>query len=356
MTVRNPDDVTKPASPERRGFLKVASLGGAGAALGALAGKAAADPPRVELAQAQPPQAQWWPSRWGKDDMAGASNWITPEKVLDAVKWIKDGKVYRLGHPYESTMPKFGDRAFTLRMVGSPTGGPYGGNKLVYNDEFLATEIGQCGTQFDGLGHIGIQLGTDGDKAKMHYYNGHTQEEIGGHNGLRKLGIEHIKPFFTRGHLYDLMAVKGAMLEVGEEITLAQLRQAMARQNVKEDDVKQGDAIFFHTGWSSLWQKNNDKYVNGQPGIGVEVARWAAQRGVCVVGADNWGVEVVPNPDKNLAFPVHGELITKNGIFLSENMQFNELIRDRKYQFVYIFSPVPVKGATGSINAPIAVT
>jgi hypothetical protein len=48
-----------------------------------------------------------------------------------------------------------------LRKPSSPTGGPFGQNKLVYNDEYLATEIGQTGTQFDGLGHIGIQLGKD---------------------------------------------------------------------------------------------------------------------------------------------------------------------------------------------------
>ncbi len=355
MTVRNPNEITaKPVSPERRDFLKVASLGGAGAALGALAGGARAEQPRIELAQAG--GQTWWPSRWGKDDQAGASNWITPEKVLDAVKWIKDGKIYRIGHPYEATMPKFGDRAFTLRMVGSPTGGPFGGNKLVYNDEFLATEIGQCGTQFDGLGHIGIQLGKDGDKSEMRYYNGLSQQEIGAHNGLQKLGIEHVKPFFTRGHLIDAMGVKGAMLEAGQEITMADVRAALTKQGMKDDDIRQGDALFFNTGWSSLWQKNNDKYVNGEPGIGVEVARWIAQKGACVVGADCWGIEVVPNPDKAVAFPVHGELITKNGIFLSENMQFNDLIRDRKYQFVYIFSPVPIKGATGSINSPIAVT
>ena len=89
------------------------------------------------------------------------------------MKWIKDGKIYRIGRVYEVGMPKFGERAFTLRIPGSPTGGPFGANKLVYHDEYLATEIGQTGTQFDGLGHIGIQMGKDGDKNEMRFYNGH---------------------------------------------------------------------------------------------------------------------------------------------------------------------------------------
>src|SRR5215510_5608641 len=38
---------------------------------------------------------QWWPSRWGASDEAGASNWMTPEKVVEAVKLIRTGKTWR---------------------------------------------------------------------------------------------------------------------------------------------------------------------------------------------------------------------------------------------------------------------
>src|SRR5262245_7384924 len=118
---------------ERRRLLTAGLVGGAAVAAGALMSTAA---------QAQP--APFWPHpKWGKDDVAGSSNWITPAKVLDTVKWIKDGKIYRIGRVYESGMPKFGERAFTLRIPGGPTGGPFGTNKLVYNDEFLATATGQ---------------------------------------------------------------------------------------------------------------------------------------------------------------------------------------------------------------------
>jgi kynurenine formamidase len=253
-------------------------------------------------------------------------------------------------------MPKFGERAFTMRIPGSPTGGPFGSNKLVYHDEFLATEIGQTGTQFDGLGHIGIQLGKDGDKNEMRYYNGVTEQEMATAYGLTKLGVEHVKPFFTRGHLFDVEAVKGRMMEAGEEITVADLRAAMQKQSMNEADVKEGDAVFFNTGWGKLWMKNNDKFNGGEPGIGLEVAKWCIDKGVCLTGADQWATEVVPNPDKNLAFVVHGELICKNGIFNHENLDFTALIADRKYQFAYVFSPAPIRGATGSNGGPIAVT
>jgi kynurenine formamidase len=125
---------------------------------------------------------------------------------------------------------------------------------------------------------------------------------------------------------------------------------------MQESDIKPGDAIFFHTGWGSLWKVNNDRFNAGEPGIGLEVARWVAEKDLCLTGADTWAVEVVPNPDKNLAFVVHGELQTKRGILNHENLVFDDLIRDRKYQFVFIFCPAPIKGATGSNGSPIAVT
>jgi kynurenine formamidase len=339
---------------DRRTFLTAGLVGGAVAAGALAAGAAHAQQVAQAPALSDKP---WWPHpKWGKDDQAGASNWITPAKVLDAVKLIKDGKIYPIGRPYESGMPKFGERAFTMRIPGSPTGGPFGANKVIYHDEFLATEIGQTGTQFDGLGHIGIQMGKDGDKNEMRYYNGHTEEEIGKANGLAKLGMEHVKPFFTRGHLYDIEAVKGRMMEAGEEIKLADIRAAMQKQGMSEADVKEGDAIFVNTGWGKLWMKNNDKFNSGEPGIGMEVAQWCIAKGICLTGGDTWATEVVPNPDKNLAFPVHGELICKNGIFNHENLIFEALIADKKYQFAYIYGPAPIKGATGSNGGPIAVT
>ena len=102
--------------------------------------------------------------------------------------------------------------------------------------------------------------------------------------------------------------------------------------------------------------KDNAKFSAGGPGPGLEVARWVIERGLCLTGGDTSSVEVVPNPDPTLAYPLHGELLTKNGIFNHENLVFDELLADRKYQFMYVFVPVPIKGATGSPGCPIAIT
>ncbi len=298
---------------------------------------------------------KWWPSRWGVGDEAGASNWITPSKVLEAAKLIRTGRVYEIGRVYEAGMPLFGQRAFSLRIPGAPTGGPQGKNQLIYHDEFLSAEIGQVGTQFDGLGHIGVQAGKPGDLSEMRFYNGFTEAEMAGAYGLKKLGIEKVKPIFTRGILIDLAGHKGKMLERGEEIKVADVQDALARQGIAEDTIKPGDAIFFYTGWGSLWMSDNNRYNSGAPGVGMEVAKWLVSKQPCVVGADNWSFEVIPNPDASVFSPVHNELITRHGIFIHENLDFAELAKDKGYEFVYVMSPLRIKGATGSPGRPIAI-
>lgn len=53
---------------------------------------------------------------------------------------------------------------------------------------------------------------------------------------------------------------------------------------------------------------------------------------------------------------MHHELITKHGIYNHENLDFTELIGDKIYEFVYVFAPLRMKGATGSPGHPIAIT
>jgi hypothetical protein len=98
---------------------------------------------------------KWAPGPFGADDMAGSVNRTTAEMVLKAAGLVKQGKTATLGKIYASDAPAFGSRGWRLTIPGLPTGGPFGKHKLVYNDEYLATEIGQIGTQFDGPGHIG---------------------------------------------------------------------------------------------------------------------------------------------------------------------------------------------------------
>lgn len=102
---------------------------------------------------------KWWPSPWGAEDQRGAANRLTPTRVRDASRLIREGRIYALGRRYEYGMPLPGKRHFSLTIPGSPTGGPDGANRLVYHDDLFSGEIGQIGTQLDGLGHVGVRVG-----------------------------------------------------------------------------------------------------------------------------------------------------------------------------------------------------
>ena len=145
------------------------------------------------------------------------------------------------------------------------------------------------------------------------------------------------------------------MLEAGEEISMEDVEDALDMQGMDEHDIRPGDAVLFNTGWGSLWMVDNDLFNSGSPGIGLEVGAWLIEKEVTVVGADTWPVEVVPNPDPTLAFVVHNELLTKNGILIQENLDLSELAQDGIYKFAYIYVRVPFKGGTGSPGSPIAI-
>jgi hypothetical protein len=223
---------------------------------------------------------RWWPHpRWGEGDEAGSTNWYSqPEVVNRALAMVKEGRVQKIGQDYQTEMPLFGARQFTLRIPGSPTGGVLGANRVIWMDEFLATEVSQVGTQFDGLGHIGVATGSDGDKEQMRFYNGFTGQEILDPYGLKRLGAEKLNPIIARGVLIDVATARGVeSMEAGEVITMNDVRAALRRQGLADFELKPGDAVLFRTGWQKYWIEDNEKYNAGCPGIGMEVARWLAR-------------------------------------------------------------------------------
>jgi kynurenine formamidase len=291
---------------------------------------------------------KWWPSEFGPDDQRGAANRQTAKKVLEAKDLITEGKVYQLGRLYEAGMPVFGKRHFSLTIPGLPTGKPQGKNQLVHNDELVSAEIGQVGTQFDGLGHIGVHVGNDNV-----FYNGFKLSEFGTAYGLEKLGVENSGPFFTRGVLLDIAGLKGERaLPAGYVITPDDLQKAL---DAARAEVRPGDVVLIHTGHGFWWMKDNKKYNDGEPGIGLAAAKWLTDKKISLVGSDTWATEVVPGEDADRPFPVHQWLIVRHGVYNLENLELSELAKDKVYQFAFVFSPLRLKGATGSPGNPIAV-
>lgn len=305
----------------------------------------------VALGSASVVQAQSWkppadsqrcPSKWGAGDQRGSGNHVKPESVLRAAKLIRTGEVIELAHVLAANMPISGTRRFdvhTKRTFMNPQS-----NRRGSNEELVVSEIGQVGTQFDAFPHQTI-----GDSL----YNCFKLDDIQTRTGFTKLGVENVGSLISRGVLIDVAALKGVdMLPDTYEITVSDLQQALQRQSVA---LQPGDAIVIHTGWSTLWAKDNARYMKSCPGIGVAAAEWLAKQDPMLVGADNWPVEVAPNPDPQISLPVHQIMLAVNGIHLLENLKLGELAAKRVYEFAFIMQPMKLKGGTGSTVAPIAI-
>ena len=309
-------------------------------------------------------QGPWWPSSHGPEDQVGSGNYVTPAKILAALALARTGRTVELGHIYEQGMPLYGDRAWYMATIPGATPTSEAGGAT--HTEYFTGYIGQMGTQWDALGHQGENIRMADGSFETVFYNGFTEGELTGKNrgsgGLEALGAEHAKPFITRGILVDIAAYKGIpTLAAGYEVTLADVRGALARQSMSEDMIEPGDAILLNYGWAVNWSnpsKYNDSFIGrgeneGSPGIGGEVANWLVEHKVALVGADTCCVEVRPRPDPDVI--VHHILFRKEGVTMIENMVFDELVRDETYEFLFLALTERIKGATGSMVRPIAV-
>lgn len=296
----------------------------------------------------EPAGEKFWPSEFGALDQRGAANRITSAKVTAAARLVTRGQIYSLGRLYEQGMPIPGKRHFSLTIPGLPTSTPSGTNNVVSNDELVSGEIGQVGTQFDGLGHVGVRIG-----GEDYFYNGNKLSEFGDTYGLKKLGVENAGVFFTRGILLDVCALRGGdRLPAGYVITADELATCLKNANL---EIHEGDVVLIRTGHGKLWMNDNQAYGAGEPGIGLAAAQFLTDRKVAIVGADTWAIEAVPHERPGLAFPVHEWNIPKHGVYHLENLDLEALAADGVREFCFVFSPLRLKGATGSPGNPIAI-
>lgn len=300
--------------------------------------------PTASLAQSwrPTPENQRCPSRWGASDERGSANHMKPESVIRATRLIRTGEVTELGHVLGPNMPFFGTRRFDVHTKRTFMNPP--SNRRGSNEELVISEIGQVGTQFDGFAH---QTHEDS------MYNCIKVSDTATRSGFTKLGIEKVGMLMTRGVLIDVAALKGVeMLPDTYEITVADLEQALERQRTT---LQPGDAVMIHTGWGKLWGKDNARYVRSCPGLGVAASEWLVRKDPMLVGADNWPVEVSPNPDPQLSLPGHQIFLVINGVHLLENMKLDQLAARRTYEFAFVMQPLKIQGGSGSTVAPVAI-
>jgi kynurenine formamidase len=290
-------------------------------------------------------QQSCFPSKFGPDDQIGNLNHITPEKTRRASKLIKQGKSYALGIETNKNTPAYAPRSFEIKVVQpGQENGPIGPSKTTYNDDIINGWVG-IGSQLDGLGHLGI----DGV-----YYNCNKGADFAKPDGLRKLGIERVPAIATRAVLLDMASYFNANpVKEGTPFNRREIEGAMKRQGIKA--IEKGDVVLFYTGWSALIGKDNERYAKGEPGLGIEGARYLATLGVAMVGSDSWAVEVLPAEPNAGAFEVHQILLAQNGIYILENMNTEAMVKDKAWESFFTLGPSRITGAVQAIINPIAI-
>ncbi len=262
----------------------------------------------------------------------------------DLTGLLRGRKVFDLGVELFPGMPHVPTHApFLYQMIREH-------GDIMYGDGVSAAVdvIGMSchtGTHLDGLGHFAKNLCLHGGRAAAD-----GQSKLG---GLKEIGVERVTPFIGRGVLLDVAATQAVDVLGANQVVGPQDLEAAAK--AVKVDVRPGDVVLVRTGWMRNWPDQRKYYSTqtGQPGLNLEAAQWATERGVFCVGSDNYAVEVMPAPKQ--ANPVHVHCLVEKGVHLLEVANLEELSRNKIYEFLLILIPMKIRGGTGSPIRPLAV-
>jgi kynurenine formamidase len=286
-------------------------------------------------------------SPWGAADEIGTLNMMTDASRLDILKQVAGGKIYDLGVELFVGMPTccapFGDPTFQIWMTHTPARDT-AKELLSYSGDAVSMYT-HTGTHLDTLNHFGLH-------GKI--WNQVSAEDAVGVRGWTKSGADKYPPIVARGVLIDVAKSKNvAHLPASYAITVADLQDALKKQGTT---LRPGDVVLTRTGLMTLWPDQAKYRLADQAGLGLEAAQWLVERQqAMLLGADNFGVENFPSKDPDNFVPVHTYLLAERGVSLLEALWLEDLAKDQVYEFVFIASPLKLRGGTASPLRPLAI-
>lgn len=336
------------------------------------------------------PEGSNW-GDFGPDDQCGRLNLITPEKVLQGMAEVRDGRTFCLSlpldypggnvlnpsrHPpqrYATATPEGKVRSLlkAVDAIGDPE------LTDVFNDDRVLLHT-QYSTQWDALSHVGASFDADGDgTAEIVFYNGwrggtditlaaSCDDDCGGHPGAdaSRLGIENMAERSVQGRavMIDLRAHFG---DEKRDVTYAGLAEAMTAQGVA---VEPGDMVCLHTGFADRlldMKRTPDAHTVHNmccalDGRDPDLQAWIRDSGLSVLIADNYAVERAPSPSgegQRAMLPLHELCLFKLGIHLGEIWHLTPLAEylraAGRTRFLLTAPPLRLPGAVGSPVTPI---
>ena len=299
--------------------------------------------------------------RWGKNDEIGTLNLTSAADIVAAAKLVRKGRVFSLALNYDQQGPQGGKTKYPalgrfnpihlmLRTGTDAYSGVLDHRKIRGTDDIIIMPL-QCGTQWDGLGHI-LYENT--------MWNGYDCRNVTSAGAL-KAGIEKTRDkMIGRGVLLDVPRALGKKwLPDGFAVTNEVLDYTEKKQGVK---VKRGDFLLVRTGQmeAKLAAKTWDGYSGGDaPGLAFETLDWLRKKDVAAIATDTWGAEVRPNETEDTNQPWHWIAIPMMGLTVGEIFYLAELARDcakdKRYEFLFVAPALPITGAVGSPVNPLAI-
>jgi kynurenine formamidase len=338
----------------------------------------------------RPPGSSW--GEFGPDDQRGRMNYVTPDKVLQGVAEVKEGRTFCLSlpldypggnvlnprrHPPRLAPTLRGDRANFCFALGDES--PLL-TDVVCDDVVLLTL--QYSSQWDSLAHVGSRFDADGDGVPERvFYNGFAAgdditappanpaaEPWARYEGSRAgaLGIQNLAEHGAqgRGVLIDLHAHFGRERKA---IGYDELMRVIDQDGVV---VERGDLVCLHTGFGDVvleLDRQPDAQTlhgscTGLDGRDARLLSWISDSGLAALIADNYAVEIIP-PGPHQAvphalMPLHEHCLFKHGIHLGELWYLGELARwlraHGRNRFLLTAPPLRLPGAVGSPAAAVA--
>ena len=258
---------------------------------------------------------------------------------------VAQAEVYDLGRPLQNGMAQSPNHPQFRHCLDRRHGDRVRADGGSAAADLLTTGC-HVGTHVDALAHVSHE---------GQLYGGVDAVEAQAGGGFAVLGIHELPPFAGRGVMLDVAGLLGVEIcDGGHEITIAELEGAVARQGTP---IQPGDAVLVRSGWGAHFG-DPERYRGtdtGVPGVGEAGARWLADQGAALAGADTLAFECLPAGQGHALLPAHRVLLVEQGINIIETLDLDCLAADEVYEFVFVLSHLNIHGATGAPVRPLAL-
>jgi kynurenine formamidase len=283
--------------------------------------------------------------RWGKDDVLGAANTITPEKRRQAAALVRTGETVSLSHDLvvggektEFVLP------FFLQMRIIPE------RQVVRDRQDIDPHGNGGGSHIDALCHMAY---------KGRFYNNFSYaESVTQEKGCR-LGINNLKDgIVTRGVLIDIPRLRNLpTLAPGTHVFREDIEAWEKQAGVK---VGPGDALLLRVGKPAPGARGG-----GGRGYDASFLPFLKDRDVGIMGGDAADVGVIPGCTNTGPVPtmcwnaVHKFVLVARGMHLFDGLDMEAVSaaaqKHKRWEFLFVAAPIRVPGGSGAPVNPLAI-